>query len=137
MKYAQLDRAGIAVALLDGKPHDWPDLRDAGVLRPCSADVAVGWRWNGAGFDQPTPSRSPRSLPPLEFRRRFTTAERNAITLAASRGLEAGDATLQVWLDDLNSAGDLNLDSTELHAALTLLVSMGLLSPVRRDELLA
>lgn len=84
----------------------------------------------------PQPSIRP-SISALDFRRRFTTAERANITLAASKDLEANNATLQVWLDDLNSAATLYFDSPELRAGLAYLVEKNLLTTERVNELLA
>jgi hypothetical protein len=124
------------VALLDGEPDDWPDLRDAGMLRPCGEEVPVGWVWDGEAFVPPAPPVGPRIITPLDFRRRFTDAERAAITLAASRGLDRGDATLQVWLDDLNSATEVDMDLPEVAAALVLLVAAKLVTTARVTVLL-
>jgi hypothetical protein len=135
MRYAQIS-GNTAVAFLEGHPDDWPDLRDAAVLRPCGPEVQAGWLWNGQGFS-PSPSAPKVPIGPLAFRRRFTQAERSAITLAASRGLEAGDATLQVWLDDLNSSQEVDLDSPTLIAGVSLLVSSGLLDESRVAIVLA
>ena len=136
MRYAQLDRDGTRIAtFLDGNPDDWPDLRDAGVLQACGPEVSAGWVWDGKEFAPPVTTPGPRIIPPLDFRRRFTPAERGAITLAASRGLEGGKPALQVWLDDLISATALDLDSAELRAALDMLVASGLLATDRRAEI--
>jgi hypothetical protein len=72
-----------------------------------------------------------------EFRMRFTVEERGAITLAASRGLEAGDPTLQVWLDDLSAAQTVDLDHPEIAAGLDGLVVAGLISKERRAAILS
>lgn len=87
--------------------------------------------------DAPRAPPEPRSITALEFRRRLTAAERSAITLAASRGLEQGDATLQLWIDDLNSALAVPLDSAEAAQGLAGLVALGLLDAGRVEELLA
>lgn len=78
-----------------------------------------------------------RGIPSLDFRRRFTPAERAAITLAASRAMDEGDAMLQVWLDDCNAAGTIDLDAPEVSGALDLLVAAGLLSEERKEAVLA
>ncbi len=51
--------------------------------------------------------------------------------------MEANDATLQVWLDDLNSAAEVHLDTPEIAAALDMLAANGLLAPERKVALLA
>lgn len=107
----------------------------------CGEDVQEGDLWTGEDFapaPPPPPPAAPRVLPALDFRRqRFTQAERQAITLAASRGLEAGDATLQLWLDDLAAAGVVNLDSPEVAARLADLEALELIGPGRAAEILA
>lgn len=137
MRYAQVDGAGRAVAFLDGHPDDWPDLRDAGVLRVAGPTVEQGWVWDGTQFAAPPTVRHP--VTPLVLRRRFTAQERAAITLAASQGLEAGDATLQVWLDDLNSATEVDLSSPDLREGLQFLVLHGIggITQGRIDAILA
>lgn len=55
MRYAQVDSANMALVFLEGSPDDWPDLRDAGVLRPAPAFVASGWRWDGTDWLPPVP----------------------------------------------------------------------------------
>lgn len=79
----------------------------------------------------------PRTLSAFAFRRRFTQAERAAITLAASAALDTGDATLQIWLDDLNSTQVVELDHPELAAGLAMLVAQNLLAAERVAEVLA
>ena len=106
--------------------------------QPCDGEVREGDLWTGTVFARPErrDAKLPRTLPALAFRRRFTPKERAAITLAASRALEAGDATLQVWLDDLSSAAELDLDHPEIATALDMLLAGGLLAPDRKAELL-
>jgi hypothetical protein len=131
--------------IVDGAVREITDSDPAGRYhpslhwQPCDGDVREGDLWTGAAFAPPPPSDAPlpRSVSALGFRRRFTPEERAAITLAASRGLEAGDATLQVWLDDLNSAVEVHLDNPEIADALDMLVDRGLLAAPRRAELLA
>ena len=50
--------------------------------------------------------------------------------------MEQGDATLQVWLDDLNSAQEVHLDHPDMVAGVGALVSFGLISAPRAAELL-
>ena len=131
--------------IVDGAVREITDTDPAGRYhpslhwQPCDDEVREGDRWTGAAFALPEQRDMPlpRSLPALAFRRRFTPEERAAITLAASRGLEAGDATLQVWLDDLNSATEVRLDNPEIADALDMLVEAGLLAPERKAVLLA
>jgi len=73
----------------------------------------------------------------LAFRRRFAAKELAAITLAAARALAAGDATLQVAIDDLNSASEVHLDNPEIVGGLDMLVASGLIDAERKSALLA
>lgn len=138
MKYAQLDRDLTHIAtFLHGDPDDWPDLRDADVLRPCGPEVRADWRWDGAAFVPPAPPAAPRIKSPLEFRRSFTPAERSAITLAAASEMQRGSTILQEFMDDLVSAGEVNLDSADLREGMDLLVWAELLTTERATVLLA
>jgi hypothetical protein len=131
--------------IVDGAVREITDTDPAGRYhpslhwQPCDGEVREGDLWTGTAFALPLPVdiRLPRTVPALAFRRRFTPEERAAITLAASRALEANDATLQVWLDDLNSAAEVHLDTPEIAAALDMLVANGLLAPERKVALLA
>ncbi|MFC0407906.1 hypothetical protein [Roseomonas elaeocarpi] len=78
-----------------------------------------------------------RTITPREFRNRFTAEEKSAITLAASKGLEAGDATLQVFLDDLAAAGAVDLDDPDLLAGVHTLLVAGLITEARAKAVLA
>ncbi|WP_372918769.1 hypothetical protein [Sandarakinorhabdus sp.] len=106
----------------------------------CDAAVQPGDVRTAGGFTAPPQTdvkAGQRVTTPYEFRRRFTLQERGAITLAASRSLEAGEPNLQVWLDDLNSATVLELDGGPLADGLALLVAARLLTQERRAEILA
>lgn len=115
-----------------------------GVAAP-SAPPLIEAIWRAGGMDaveiiesadQPPPP-PPRTISALAFRRRFSNQERAAITLAASRGLEAGDATLQLWIDDLNAAGSIDLDLATVAEGLQALVQAGLIADGRVSEILA
>ena len=116
-----------------------------GVPAPSAHPVIEAiWRAGGMNslevIDPPidgVPPTARRSIPALDFRRRFTPAERAAVTLAASRGLEQGDATLQVWLDDVNAALAVHLDQPEVAEGIAALVTVGLIAPERVAEILA
>jgi len=84
----------------------------------------------------PDPTPSAPVMQSLEFRNRFTAAEKGRMTLAASQGLERGDPTLQVFIDDLNSAGTVHLDDPRIVQGVEYLVAQNLLSPRRGDEIL-
>lgn len=136
MRYAQI-AGGAAVVFLEGAPDDWPDLRDAGVLHSAGPEVRTGWLWDGATFQPPPVTPVSRVVSSLEFRRRFTPAERGAITKAASDGVRAGFTVLQEFMDDLSAAGEVNLDSRDLAEGIDLLVHFDLLPAGRVAVILA
>ena len=84
--------------------------------------------------DEPPPGYVLRSL---AWTDRLTMAELGAITLAASRGLEAGDPTLQVFLDTLGRATEVNVQDPRFVGALEAFAQAGLLDAERLPELLA
>ena len=51
--------------------------------------------------------------------------------------LPQGDATLQVWLDDVNAALAVHLDPPEVAEGIGALVTAGLIAPERVAEILA
>ena len=73
----------------------------------------------------------------LAWRRRLTDAEIGGFTLAASRGLEQGDPTLQVFLDDLGRATAVDLQEANFLAGLDAAVQMGLIAADRIPMLTA
>jgi len=102
---------------------------------PSNADRQAfdAWVAEGGQVEPPaTGPASPRLLPPLEFRDRFTPAEEVAITEAAMAA-----APLRVWLDRLNAATYVDLDEPRTVEGLTVLESAGLLAPGRREAILA
>ncbi|MGX9965552.1 hypothetical protein ACVFYP_19655 [Roseomonas sp. F4] len=86
----------------------------------------------------PPPAPPPiRRIGALAFRRRLTPARRAAITLAASVAMEAGDASIQVWLDDLAASSIVELDNAETIAGIAALLAAGVITEAERDALLA
>lgn len=109
---------------------------------PAGAEVRVGQRWTGSSFAAPlpaTPVTPPaiRHVATLAFRRRLPAARRAAVTLAASAAMEAGDATLQTWLDDLAASGRVDLDDPEILAGVAALLAAGVITAAERAALLA
>jgi hypothetical protein len=104
--------------------------------------VQPGWIFNGTNFSAPIVA-APELVPVTvvtarTFRERFTRAERGAITLAASKALDAEDPTLQVFVDDLNAAGNIvDLNHPDLLAGVALLVDLKLITPQRAEQLLS
>lgn len=106
--------------------------------------VQAGWIRNEAGeWEAPTPATAPEPTPaptespkvsPVEFKLLFTSAERVAIKAA-----RANDPVIDDFYDIVEDPRlthvDLGLQST--HGALSYMVSEGLLTEARRDEILA
>lgn len=99
------------------------------------------------GVDQASLSAAVASAPPastapirritaLSFRRRLSPSRRAAITLAASVATGGGDASVQVWLDDLAASLVVDLDDAELLAGVAALRAAGLISEPERDAML-
>lgn len=124
---------GQALADTFADPSVWQDVTSLSPL------PAAGWGFDGHAWTAPAAAPAPkvaRLLPPLMFRRRFTTAERGAITLAASQGIAKGDATLQVALDDQAAAQVIDLDDPTVAGFLAELVTAGLLTADRPAAIL-
>jgi hypothetical protein len=143
MIYARI--ADGRVAELIEIPDDGPPLAErlhpdvAAACVPAGAEVAEGWLWDDAAFappPAPEPPQPRRVLRPLAFRRRFAPATRAAITLAAAAALADGDATLQLHLDDLNVAQEIDLDDPETVAAIAALRAADLITEAEQVALL-
>jgi hypothetical protein len=72
-----------------------------------------------------------RILSRLEFRNRFTMEEKVSIYTAA-----ATNVSIAVWLDDLASAENVDLDSPLTQQGVQALVTLGLITEARRDQIL-
>lgn len=82
--------------------------------------------------DSPMPVYpAPRILTKLEFRNRFTMEEKVAIYTEAKT-----DVGVAVWLDDLASAENVDLDSPITQQGVQGLVALGLITQARQDEIL-
>jgi len=119
-----------------------PDI--AAEFEPVPDDVQAGWIRNEAGeWEAPAPATAPEPTPaptespkvsPVEFKLLFTSAERVAIKAA-----RANDPVIDDFYDIVEDPRlthvDLGLQST--HGALSYMVSVGLLTEARRDEILS
>lgn len=113
-----------------------PDL--VASMVPAAEGIGEGWIWNGTTFAAPPPPPAPvRRLSALAFRRRLSPSRRAVITLAASQAMEGGDATLQVWLDDLAAAGFVDLDHPETAGGVAAMLAAEIITEAERDALLA
>lgn len=144
MYHASIDSGGRATAFWHSDLHAPP--ADA---IPIGDDTWAAWiadtagqRWDGTRLvpcDPPPPPPAPpiRMITPLAFRRRIGPERRAAITLAASQAMQAGDATIQTWLDDLAASRVVDLDDPELLAGVAVLLGADLITAAERDALLA
>lgn len=82
-------------------------------------------------FVRPAPTRL-RTIKVSAFRARFTRAERIQLIEAANT-----DAELMDFLFDVHHRTSIDLDNSQVLAGVDALVDRGLITPARRDELLA
>lgn len=147
VKYARIDH-GKVVEVMEISSNDnvsdlyHPDVVSTLVRLSADEVIEIGWV-----HDPESKKFGPQELPPAgmvakppmsgrDFRMRFTIDERKSLTLAASRAMEAGDATLQVFIDDLSSVPLVELDHPEIIEGVNAIVAAGLISRQRADEIL-
>jgi hypothetical protein len=147
MRYARIQDGRVAEIIVlsqDGPPLSQlyhPDIVAACVLVGPD-EVAEGWSYVDGAFSPPAadnaslPARI-RAIAPFAFRQRLPAATRRAVTLAASQAMEAGDATLQTWLDDLSSTRVVLLDHPEIASGVAMLRTAGLITEAQAAALLA
>ena len=111
-------------------------------FEPVPDEVQAGWVRNEDGeWEAPAPSPEPEPTPseatkvsPVEFKLLFTSAERVAI-----KAVRTTDPVIDDFYDIVEDPRlthvDLGLQST--HGALSYMVSVGLLTEARRDEILS
>lgn len=73
----------------------------------------------------------PNIISRLAFRNRFTLAEKTAIYTAAET-----QVLVRIWLDDLTNSEYVNLSDPTTIAGVTALVSVGILTEARKNEIL-
>lgn len=84
-----------------------------------------------AAHDPEAPPPPPRVMTALAFIERFTADEQLAIATAAQ-----SDASVNLWLVKATGAQEVDLDDPRTVDGLAALVSKGLITPERRDEIL-
>lgn len=97
-------------------------------------EVEAGWLFDGTNYTAPAPVTPPTHrtrLTRLEFRNLFTQAEKQALYTAAQSSID-----VQIFLDDLNAAQYVETTDPVTVAGLGALVSAGLLTQARADEIL-
>lgn len=100
-----------------------------------SDTAGPGWGWTQeGGFTPPEPAanRPAAVLSQLEFLRRFTQAERQAIRSARAQSAELDD-----FMYLLESTATVRLDNADVVAGLALLEAGGLLATGRASEILS
>lgn len=104
---------------------------------PQGVKAGVGYTYNPATdvFTEPTPvaQEEIKAITELEFRRRFTLAEKTAIYTAAE-----SDLMIKIFLEDLrSSAGStIYLDHPEIIQGVQYLEQQGIISTGRANEIL-
>lgn len=104
-----------------------------------SLEVADDLNYAGAEYNPDTqqlnklPGSAARKLSKVAFRARFTAAEQVAIYTAAKT-----DVVVQILLDDVAAVRDsVDLDYPQLSDGLQYLVGLGILTPERKEQMLA
>lgn len=123
---------GTVITAFEGaadKETAYPDI--AGILVEAGPDVSDNWTFDGASFAPPV-AASPRIISAFAYRERFTAEEKVAIYTAA-----AANVQLRIWLDDVSASLEVHLDSARMQVGMATLVSVGLLSQERAEEILA
>lgn len=120
------------------------DLEEAYELPPVLVDGAWVQAWGIKNrFNTPEEeaayldAQRVRVILPLDFRRRIVPATMLNITLSASQALEAGDGTLQVFLDDLSASRQVELDNPVTAEGVAFLATSGLITEAEATALLA
>lgn len=135
----ELDNVIISCAELDVANSDWIEVPAviglgstyvAGVVTP----IPDGYYFDlsDAQVKPIPPPPTQRVLTKLQFRNRFTPAEKVAIYTAA-----AANVSVQIYLDDINAAEYINLDDASTAAGVAALEAAGLISVGRTAEILA
>lgn len=124
--YAQVDATGVAYAV-----SELADTVIADNLIPLSSlDLSVlGMSRVGDAWEA-VPDNSTPTIAPLTFLRRFTAPERVAIR-------SSHDPYVVDFLDLLNKATEISNADPDVQGGMAYLVSLGLLSQARADEILA
>jgi hypothetical protein len=125
--YAQIDSDQIAIAVT--QTH--APLIGAQYIQLDSLDQSVlGKRWTGTSWAD-VEQAPVRIITKLEFRSRFSDDEKRAIYAARAINLD-----VDIWLDDLASAAEIQLDDPRTIAGVHALESAGLIGTGRATEIL-
>lgn len=125
--YAQVDATGVAYAVSELAGEVVAD----NLIPLDSMDSSVlGKRRAGSVWEDVTAEIPPVALNPLAFLRRFTAPERVAIRASAN-------PYVVDFMDLLNKATEISNADPDVQGGMAYLVSLGLLSQARADEILA
>ena len=124
----------------DAKKTDVSRL-NAAQLFVCPNRVEPGWSFDGERFSAPANSR--RRIPPEEFKRRFSQAQRRRIR-AYSRNRGADATAFPLHVDDVDNFWDLVAAMSEVHLEagetqnfLSLLEIVGIIDAADKERILA
>lgn len=101
-----------------------------GVAIPAGVSVGIGWLWDGQTFTLGAPPPVWKSYAYAEFIDALTPDEAVAFVQA-----KAAQPRLEVWVELARVRG-INFDDPATRAAAPLLVSLGVLTAARLDELM-
>lgn len=119
--------------------QEWPIPDAADLENWYQVEIPDDLNYAGAEYNPETqllnklPGSAARKLSKVAFRARFTPAEQVAIYTAAKT-----DVVVQIMLDDVAAVRDsVDLDYPQLGDGLQYLVSLGILTPERKEQMLA
>lgn len=119
MNWAVLDESSVVTSIVqsDDRPTNGVKITDG-------VQCQVGWTWNGWEFDAP-------KWTAYEFLQRFTPGERAAFRIAAETDQNVAD-----FQQLASAAQEIYSNDPTTIAGMNYLVSVGLLSQARADEVL-
>ena len=127
-KWVKIDENG---TILAAYTVDTPQEIDKPINTDLPLQQLIGMKWVDENTVIPTEILRTR-LTRLEFRNQFTMAEKQALYTAAQSNVD-----VQIFLDDVNAAEYIETSDAATVAGLDALVSAGLLTQARADEVLA
>ena len=131
-RYARIVAGRVVTAFDTERPaSDFPDLE----LVVVGANVRDNDMVDANGQKIEPPAAPRPSITALDFRDRFTDAEKAAIYTAASAATNAG-RQLRIWLDDASAAKEVHLDHPRIIAGINYLAGAGILTAKRATEIL-
>ena len=127
-KWVKIDESG---TILAAYTVDTPQKIDKPINTDLPLQQLIGMRWVDENTVIPIEILRTR-LTRLEFRNQFTMAEKQALYTAAQSSVD-----IQIFLDDVNAAEYVETTDQVTIDGLSALVSEGLLTQGRADEILA